>query len=205
MSQNEDTTSTCQQEKSRPRSNVDTSSASQTSTISCLSNIQTHIDLTISQADRNGLEKSGVLPKTHVKPHPYFATLYSRLSFSLIVENKNSAARDHLANERTFLAWLRTSLSLFTAGIAVTQVYNLSPSAPSKDGAEERARIGRGVGLAFFLLSILFLYFANVRYFHSQHTMNMGYFPASRGCVILSSLGLLFSLTAALIVILLKY
>ncbi|KAL0088927.1 hypothetical protein J3Q64DRAFT_1882345, partial [Phycomyces blakesleeanus] len=110
-----------------------------------------------------------------------------------------------LANERTFLAWLRTSLSLFTAGIAVTQVYNLSPSAPSKDGAEERARIGRGVGLAFFLLSILFLYFANVRYFHSQHTMNMGYFPASRGCVILSSLCLLFILTAALIVILLKY
>jgi len=28
------------------------------------------------------------------------------------VPNKDSAARDHLANERTFLAWLRTGLSL---------------------------------------------------------------------------------------------
>ncbi|KAI9012643.1 hypothetical protein CLU79DRAFT_871878, partial [Phycomyces nitens] len=110
-----------------------------------------------------------------------------------------------LANERTFLAWLRTSLSLFTAGIVVTQIYNLSPNAPSQDGAEERARIGRGIGLVFFLLSIMFLYFGNARYFHSQHAMNLGYFPASRGCVILGSLGLLFSLIAALIVFLLKY
>ena len=31
-------------------------------------------------------------------------------------------ARDHLANERTFLAWNRTALALATAGLAITQL-----------------------------------------------------------------------------------
>lgn len=35
------------------------------------------------------------------------------------VPNKDSTARDHLANERTFLAWLRTGLSLSGAGFGV--------------------------------------------------------------------------------------
>ena len=32
---------------------------------------------------------------------------------------KDSMVRDHLANERTFLAWLRTGLSLVAVGVAV--------------------------------------------------------------------------------------
>ncbi|CAO3617046.1 unnamed protein product [Cunninghamella echinulata] len=42
---------------------------------------------------------------------------YRKLSASKLLENKASVARDHLANERTFLAWLRTSLSLITVGV----------------------------------------------------------------------------------------
>ncbi|GAM87789.1 hypothetical protein ANO11243_058170 [Dothideomycetidae sp. 11243] len=47
---------------------------------------------------------------------------------SIELENKGSVARDHLALERTFLAWLRTSLSFASIGIAVTQLFRLNTS-----------------------------------------------------------------------------
>ena len=36
---------------------------------------------------------------------------------SLVLKNTGSVARDHLASERTFLAWMRTSVSLAMAGV----------------------------------------------------------------------------------------
>lgn len=36
---------------------------------------------------------------------------------SLLLENSGSVARDHLASERTFLAYVRTSLALASAGV----------------------------------------------------------------------------------------
>ena len=45
---------------------------------------------------------------------------------SISLENKGSVARDHLALERTFLAWLRTSLAFASIGIAVTQLFRLN-------------------------------------------------------------------------------
>jgi uncharacterized membrane protein YidH (DUF202 family) len=41
--------------------------------------------------------------------------------FSFLVDQR--ASRDHLANERTFLAWLRTSLALSMTGIFTTQSF----------------------------------------------------------------------------------
>lgn len=42
-----------------------------------------------------------------------------------LIPLQGSVARDHLASERTFLAWMRTSLSLVSLGIAVTQLFKL--------------------------------------------------------------------------------
>ena len=39
------------------------------------------------------------------------------LSASLVLENSGSVARDHLASERTFLAYVRTSLVIVTTGV----------------------------------------------------------------------------------------
>lgn len=50
---------------------------------------------------------------------------------SISLENKGSVARDHLALERTFLAWLRTSLAFASIGIAVTQLFRLNTSIAS--------------------------------------------------------------------------
>ncbi|ORY94172.1 hypothetical protein BCR43DRAFT_461651, partial [Syncephalastrum racemosum] len=110
--------------------------------------------------------------------------LYVEKSQSLLLENTASVARDHLANERTFLAWLRTSLTLVTVGVAITQLYHL---APGDTRGINHQRLGRVVGALFVSFSMLFLYFGNARYFHSQASMTKGYFPASRGSVAFAS------------------
>ncbi|KAI8081658.1 uncharacterized protein BX664DRAFT_340943 [Halteromyces radiatus] len=120
---------------------------------------------------------------------------YRKLSTSILLENKASVARDHLANERTFLAWLRTSLALITVGVAITQLYHLNPSPSSNDIT------GRALGGTFVALSIVFLYFANARYFHAQFALTQGQFPASRGAVLLGSICVLAVLLAMFIVI----
>ncbi len=51
---------------------------------------------------------------------------------SVTLDNKGSVARDHLALERTFLAWLRTSLAFASIGIAITQLFRLNTSLQNK-------------------------------------------------------------------------
>lgn len=41
--------------------------------------------------------------------------------------NSGSTARDHLASERTFLAWLRTGLGFIALGIAIERFSTLEP------------------------------------------------------------------------------
>ncbi|KAI1872634.1 hypothetical protein JX265_005514 [Neoarthrinium moseri] len=64
--------------------------------------------------------------ETEVKKHTwkdFFSSIWS-----IELENKGSVARDHLALERTFLAWLRTSLAFASIGIAITQLFRLNTS-----------------------------------------------------------------------------
>ncbi|KAI7851815.1 hypothetical protein BDC45DRAFT_515110 [Circinella umbellata] len=128
--------------------------------------------------------------------------IYTRYSRSLLLENKASVARDHLANERTYLAWLRTSLSLITVGVAITQMYHLSPG--DTTGMDHR-KMGRSIGAIFVTFSILFLYFGNARYFHAQHAMCNGFFPASRGTVLIATTAVLGILLSMFVVILLEH
>ncbi|KAI7907691.1 uncharacterized protein BX663DRAFT_491740 [Cokeromyces recurvatus] len=134
-------------------------------------------------------------------PYHFIGKIYTRFSTSFMLENKAATARDHLANERTFLAWLRTSLSLITVGVAITQLYHLTPTGDSNQVTH--AKVGKSLGAAFVIFSIVFLYFANARYFHTQIAMTKGQFPASRGAVLFGSTCILAVLIAMFIVILL--
>jgi uncharacterized membrane protein YidH (DUF202 family) len=71
-------------------------------------------------------------PQEHDKePTPWWRGIVEKYG-SVSLENKGSVARDHLALERTFLAWLRTSLAFASIGIAVTQLFRLNTSIASK-------------------------------------------------------------------------
>ncbi|CAG8473008.1 9830_t:CDS:2 [Dentiscutata erythropus] len=91
---------------------------------------------------------------------------------SLVLENKASVARDHLANERTFLAWLRMSLSFISIGIAITQSI-LKLDSNKDDEASKR------LGIAFIGFGIIFLGLGLFRYFNFQKLMTQDCFSNS--------------------------
>ncbi|CAO1628267.1 unnamed protein product [Parajaminaea phylloscopi] len=71
-------------------------------------------------------------------PPPRAAGWYHTLFRSQVLDNTGSTARDHLALERTYLAFVRTSLSLLTFGIAVAQFLRL-PSSTTGGGGQSNA------------------------------------------------------------------
>lgn len=92
--------------------------------------------------------------------------------------------------ERTFLAWLRTSLSFASIGVAITQLFrlNTSLSASQSANAHTLRHLGKPLGAIFLGISILMLFLGYHRYFQAQQWIIKGKFPASRGTVILVSL-----------------
>ncbi|KAL1914355.1 uncharacterized protein VTP21DRAFT_8994 [Calcarisporiella thermophila] len=143
-------------------------------------------------------QKQRRLSPIHVLMHDFF----SKCSFSLSLENKGSVARDHLANERTYLAWLRTSLSLITVGVAITQLFRLQTSSQQTSDVSESRNAGKPLGAAFVALGILFIFFAMSRYFNIQTRMAYGDFPASRGSVGISAVLVFAGLVAVFAVVL---
>lgn len=70
--------------------------------------------------------------------------------------------------------------------------------------ADDLVSIGKPMGMAFIVIGMFYMVFAFIRYFHSQVAMTKGYFPASRGIVIVGSTAILTALISVFIVILQK-
>lgn len=81
-------------------------------------------------ADEHVNEAEDEDPKKDSGP-PWYKRIAEKCG-SVTLENKGSVARDHLALERTFLAWLRTSLAFASIGIAITQLFRLNTTIASR-------------------------------------------------------------------------
>ena len=91
------------------------------------------------------------------------------LPLSRAVPNTGSTARDHLANERTFLAWMRTSIAAMGFGLAITKV-------SIEDG-------GGVVGMVMLVGGLCLLMFAGARYFQNVRALTRGEFKVNTGGV----------------------
>ncbi|RCK59334.1 hypothetical protein Cantr_07778 [Candida viswanathii] len=132
---------------------------------------------------------------------------------SATLENKGSVARDHMANERTFLAWLRTSLAFITLGIGITQLFRLekphskiltsSSVLPLRDtNSDIILRAGKPLGAVFIILGIITLIFGMNRYFQVQFFLQKDYYPATRLSIFLLIAVILIIVVTTFIIVL---
>jgi putative membrane protein len=109
---------------------------------------------------------------------------------------------DHAANERTFLAWLRTSIAVIAFGFVVEKL-NLFALTMSSASLDETRRsqlerlagpLGRGAGHAFIVVGILFIVVATFRFVRTGQLLDNssihapGILPDLIFAVIISSL-----------------
>ncbi len=98
-----------------------------------------------------------------------------------------SRVRDHLANERTYLAWMRSAISLLGFGVVIVRLrYFQIPQLPRPGTGWKLGLLFSTIGLMMVLLSTLY-YFA-VRYAIDEDT----YEPSTRRVIF-------FSLTVTLL------
>ena len=109
-----------------------------------------------------------------------------------------SEVRDHLANERTYLAWLRTGVGLLGLGFVVArlrlELSQLGPVAVSSGWLH-----GRAIGLGFAVLGVVTILFATWRYLAVRQMIVTGRFVPLGASLVALSTG---ALAVAILVIL---
>lgn len=107
-------------------------------------------------------------------------------------ESNSARVREHLANERTYLAWMRTAISLIGLGVVIARLRYLLP-----------AHSGHGyswkLGLVFSLVGLLTVFLSTWQYFFVLDTIERSVYQPNRSwiiffsaAVILLSVGVLY-------------
>jgi inner membrane protein YidH len=97
----------------------------------------------------------------------------------------NGKAGDHLANERTFLAWIRTSISIIVFGFVVAKFgITLREFLHLQGHAESESGMSLVMGVAFMGMGVFMALMALVRYRITLRRLESGQFEPARGVII---------------------
>ena len=101
-------------------------------------------------------------------------------------KRSSERVREHLANERTYLAWMRTAIVLMGFGVAIVRLRLLRPPlAPQPPGT------GWKLGLAFSLFGLMMVLLSTGHYFAVRHDIEEDTYEPPDRWVILSSIAVL--------------
>jgi putative membrane protein len=105
----------------------------------------------------------------------------------------DSRARTHLANERTFLAWLRTGITLLTLGLAAAQFLskNLVPGVP----------IVLAMAIGLVSCGIFVALSGALQYFRGRREINEGRYRSSNFAIVVSTIVLMLVGVVAIVFI----
>ena len=115
-----------------------------------------------------------------------------------MIENSN-LARDHLANERTFLAWVRTSVAVVVFGFAIGRFAIAMRQLTEFQGHESKTTgISVWLGMSAILAGVAMMVAGLVRYRKTRAQLDEGKFePAGFVVDLVAILTVLFGLVMA--------
>ena len=118
------------------------------------------------------------IPSQHHFYHPSAPNFHP----TLVLQNKGSVARDHLASERTFLAYVRTSLGMASAGIALVQLFTMADLVSKSTGVplpavnQKLQKFAAPLGLAAVAMSIIVLLIGELLFIPHDHFLLIFYY-----------------------------
>jgi putative membrane protein len=106
------------------------------------------------------------------------------------VRRKNSSrVREHLANERTYLAWIRSAIAMMGFGVVIVRLRAFhSPFLPNPF-------TGWNLGLLFSLVGLLIVLLSTQHYFAVGHDIDEDIYEPPARWIILGSLAVLLLAT----------
>src|SRR5271157_5101214 len=86
---------------------------------------------------------------------------------------KSGKAADHLANERTFLAWIRTSISIIVFGFVVARFgITLREFLRMQGGTQRESGMSLAIGVGFMAMGVFMAVVSLVRYRTTMKQLN---------------------------------
>ncbi|MBD2249979.1 MAG: YidH family protein [Trichormus sp.] len=99
---------------------------------------------------------------------------------------RSDRIRDHLANERTYLAWMRSGIALMGFGVLIVRLRIIRPPlAPQPPGS------GWKLGLAFALVGVLTVLLSTQHYFAVRRDIDEDTYQPPDRWILLASIAVL--------------